>query len=248
MTRANFFSAITGAIAAAIPGKSETAFKECPECAAKPGSPILCEDCLRRRDGNSSNLPPAKIEEFSAKGKLFVIELPIHLSEQGRHDAHSSLKHFEEQLGCRFMLVPPGYKIYDPTVAPNEAMVERIAERVAEKIRPEDEFPVRTSAGLLCECGYEMWAVGETFPTPPRRLFECRNPNCRRHGMKVWEPMHAGRTATGEYTPPTTTYNIDARGADPEGIESRVERAIINAHRSAIQTAIQAKHNLPPLS
>lgn len=25
-------------------------FKECPSCAAKPGSPTLCRDCLERRE------------------------------------------------------------------------------------------------------------------------------------------------------------------------------------------------------
>lgn len=32
-----------------ILGKNEK-FRECESCAAKPGSPILCKDCLRRRN------------------------------------------------------------------------------------------------------------------------------------------------------------------------------------------------------
>lgn len=31
-------------------------FQECDECAAKPGSPILCNDCIRRRNGTQTAL------------------------------------------------------------------------------------------------------------------------------------------------------------------------------------------------
>lgn len=37
--------------AAALAYPTSTEFVECATCRAKPGSPILCDDCLRRRDG-----------------------------------------------------------------------------------------------------------------------------------------------------------------------------------------------------
>jgi hypothetical protein len=36
--------------AAAAKMRRETEFQECAECSAKPGTPTLCPDCLRRRD------------------------------------------------------------------------------------------------------------------------------------------------------------------------------------------------------
>ena len=144
MTRANFFAAITGAVAAVIPGKSET----------------------------------PKVEEFSPKGKLLVVKLDCYLTEVARIRVLESLESFRTRLGCEFLVCDKRTEIYDPAVAPNEAMVERIAERVCEA---REEAEHQRMAAVIAEGEREL----EVFK---QRIQE--------------EGSH--------------TYNIDARGVDPE--------------------------------
>jgi hypothetical protein len=42
------------------------------------------------------------------------------------------------------------------------------------------------------------------------------------------------------------TYNINARGADPEALEKRVVEAIQSAHRSGKQMSAALAESLPP--
>ena len=187
MTRGNFFTAITGAIAAAIPGKSETLFQECAACAAKPGSPVLCVDCLRRRDGSPKAAPKVAVEEFSVKGKLMVLKTPMNLSESQKENVRTSIQPLLDELGFKIM------ELSDPLQASDEAMVERIASRIAEKMKPSDEVQVRRNGGLLCKCGFEMICVSD-WPNP-RRTFECRHEHCDRNRIQVLEPLHSTKLA-----------------------------------------------------
>lgn len=49
-----------------------TEFRECPECASKPGAPVLCPACLERRAAFAGYGDPVAHEEPTDSERLFT--------------------------------------------------------------------------------------------------------------------------------------------------------------------------------
>ncbi len=88
----------------------ETIFRECSECDAKPGSPVLCQDCLDRRSefsrtgrcrpprGGRKNLAYPKDREALADQFILV------LNELVAADRHAVQSVFEHRVFCNGVL------------------------------------------------------------------------------------------------------------------------------------------------
>lgn len=68
-------------------------FVECAACAAKPGSPVLCIDCIRRRQGLASPATDTKNLPGDARALIAIAEIVGALQAEARPRVISAVLH-----------------------------------------------------------------------------------------------------------------------------------------------------------
>lgn len=117
---------------------------------------------------------PVVVEEFSPKGKLYVVKVNSHISSTQLANIKDLLKPHSDKLGCEFIICGEGADVYSPD-APRPPRAHG---------NPTHHF---ASGGYICGGCQSQLIYIDDRSAGQRRMY-CGTPYCKQHKAMYLEP------------------------------------------------------------